>query len=91
MLWVEMGLMIQYPFVSPYRINLRYISTNTWIIVIFLGNSSDNLWSRFAVGVIFQREKLSLMLAVDGDDLHFFFFHIDTFDSVYRESKQDVP
>ena len=28
MLWVELGLMIQYPFVSPYRINLRYISTN---------------------------------------------------------------
>ena len=36
MLWVELGLMIQYPFVSPYRINLRYISTNKLITVIFL-------------------------------------------------------
>ena len=25
MIWVELGLMILYPFVSPYRINLRYI------------------------------------------------------------------
>ena len=28
MIWVELGLMILYPFVSPYRINLRYIHKN---------------------------------------------------------------
>ena len=28
MIWVELGLMILYPFLSPYRINLQYISKN---------------------------------------------------------------